>query len=62
MATGKDGKPREHRGKGKGTETKHQYGQSRNQADQQRNPNPNTRAGRAIIKANKEKGKDGKGK
>ena len=54
MATGKDGKPKEHKGKGKNTETKHQYGQARNAADQKRLPNPNTQAGRAIIKANKE--------
>ena len=59
MATGKDGKDREHKGFGKGTKPKHQEGQSRNQADQQRNPNPNTQAGRAIIKAQK---KEGKGK
>jgi hypothetical protein len=63
MATGKDGKDREHNGKGKNTETKHQYGQARNKADQQRSPNPNTRAGKAIIQQNKEAKKNqGKGK
>jgi hypothetical protein len=58
MAWGKDGKEREHTTKkSKSSKDQHQGGQSRNQADQQRNPNPNTRAGRAIMKKNKEQGK-----